>query len=53
MNALHKVPQAHAAGTAWIKSTSEDETLTHLVGDIYDASLDPDLWPGALAKIAA
>jgi DNA-binding CsgD family transcriptional regulator len=31
---------------------SEGEELTHLVGDIYDAALDPERWSGALAKIA-
>jgi DNA-binding CsgD family transcriptional regulator len=54
MNALHKVPQTRAAsGAAWIGSVSEGETLTHLVGEIYDTALDPERWTDALAKIAA
>jgi hypothetical protein len=34
-------------------SMSEEEKLTHVVGDIYDTALDPKLWIGTLAKIAA
>jgi hypothetical protein len=30
----------------------EAEEVSVLVGEIYDAALDPSLWPGALAKIA-
>jgi DNA-binding CsgD family transcriptional regulator len=29
---------------------NEAEELSRLIGDIYDASLDPALWPAALAK---
>jgi DNA-binding CsgD family transcriptional regulator len=28
----------------------EDEELSHVIGDIYDASLDPGLWPVAFEK---
>jgi DNA-binding CsgD family transcriptional regulator/PAS domain-containing protein len=28
----------------------EDETLSRLIGDIYDAALDPALWPAALGR---
>jgi DNA-binding CsgD family transcriptional regulator len=31
---------------------SETELLSTLVGDIYDAALDPNLWPGALGGAA-
>jgi len=34
-------------------SRSESEQLSALIGDIYDASLDPDLWPTALEKICS
>lgn len=30
----------------------EVENLTSLIGGIYDAALDPRLWPGVLAKLA-
>jgi DNA-binding CsgD family transcriptional regulator len=30
----------------------EAEEVSVLVGDIYDAAIDPSLWPGVLAKIA-
>jgi hypothetical protein len=30
----------------------EDETLSRLIGDIYDAALDPRFWPGVLKKSA-
>jgi len=30
----------------------DDEKLSHLIGDIYDAAVDPALWPDVLAKIA-
>jgi DNA-binding SARP family transcriptional activator/DNA-binding CsgD family transcriptional regulator len=29
------------------------DTVSDLIGDIYDASLDPSLWPGALLKVRA
>lgn len=32
---------------------SEDDELKHVVGAIYDAALNPMLWPDALARIAA
>ena len=28
----------------------EDEALSSLIGDIYDAALDPKLWPGVLGR---
>jgi DNA-binding CsgD family transcriptional regulator len=31
----------------------EAEQLSHVIGDIYDASLDPALWPGAIESICA
>ena len=31
---------------------SEPESLSELIGDIYDAALDPALWPTVLEKIA-
>ena len=31
---------------------TEAETASNLVGDIYDAALDPAMWVGVLAKIA-
>lgn len=40
----------HAASAA---SGNEAERLLALIGDIYDAALDPALWPGVLAKVAA
>lgn len=30
----------------------KDDRLAHLIGDIYDAALDPTLWPDTLTKIA-
>lgn len=46
-----------AAGnsTGWRsgRAMSELEALSSLVGDIYDASLDPSLWPKALRKLCA
>ncbi len=30
---------------------SETEVLSALIGDIYDAALDPALWPDVLGKI--
>ena len=30
----------------------EDETLSYLIGDIYDAALDPALWVGVLGQTA-
>lgn len=30
----------------------DDEALSHLIGEIYDAALDPAKWPSALAKSA-
>lgn len=30
-----------------------DEQLLALVGEVYDATLDPSLWPGALKKADA
>jgi len=30
----------------------DDEELSHLIGEIYDAALDPAKWPIALAKSA-
>jgi DNA-binding CsgD family transcriptional regulator/PAS domain-containing protein len=32
---------------------TEDNELRHVVGAIYDAALNPTLWPGVLARIAA
>lgn len=32
-------------------TTHDDETLTQLIGHIYDAALDPALWTDVLAKI--
>jgi hypothetical protein len=29
----------------------EAEELSHVIGDIYDASLDPALWPTAIESI--
>ena len=29
---------------------SESEQVSHLIGDIYDAALDPGLWVGTLEK---
>ena len=31
---------------------SESQKISNLVGDIYDAALDPAMWIGVLAKIA-
>ncbi|MEZ5875801.1 MAG: hypothetical protein R3D30_13630 [Hyphomicrobiales bacterium] len=31
---------------------AEAEQLSALIGGIYDASLDPSLWPGVLKKSA-
>jgi DNA-binding CsgD family transcriptional regulator/PAS domain-containing protein len=33
--------------------TDEPAQLSHLIGDIYDAALDPGLWPAVLEKTAA
>jgi len=30
----------------------ETRVLLELIGDIYDAALDPTLWPGVLKKLA-
>ncbi len=32
---------------------TEDNELRYVVGAIYDAALNPTLWPGVLARIAA
>ncbi len=32
---------------------SDTERLSALIGDIYDAALDPALWPTVLGKISA
>ena len=32
---------------------NEVEEISRLVGEIYDASLDPDLWEVVLGRIAA
>src|SRR5258708_38328493 len=32
---------------------TEDNELRYVVGAIYDAALNPTLWPGALARIPA
>jgi hypothetical protein len=29
----------------------DTDAVSSLIGDIYDAALDPALWPGVLAKI--
>jgi DNA-binding CsgD family transcriptional regulator len=34
-------------------STDETEIFSALIGEVYDAALDPGVWPSALAKIAA
>lgn len=34
-------------------STDETEIFSALIGEVYDAALDPGVWPAALAKIAA
>jgi DNA-binding CsgD family transcriptional regulator/PAS domain-containing protein len=34
-------------------SQSEIERLSALIGDVYDAALDPALWPSVLAKLCA
>ncbi len=31
----------------------EAEELSHVIGDVYDASLDPELWPTAIASICS
>jgi len=34
-------------------SADEAYELSNLIGDIYDAALEPDLWPAALEKVSA
>ena len=31
----------------------ETKLLSAVIGDVYDAALDPDAWPRALASISA
>jgi DNA-binding CsgD family transcriptional regulator/PAS domain-containing protein len=38
--------------SASYRSHAEDERLSRLIGDIYDAALEPSLWPAVLEKIA-
>jgi hypothetical protein len=33
------------------RSPRDDDLLTHLIGRIYDAALEPTLWTGVLAQI--
>jgi len=33
-------------------ATSESEVVSHLIGDIYDAALDPGQWVGTLHEPA-
>src|SRR5262245_28000259 len=33
-------------------AASESEEVSHLIGDIYDAALDPGLWPSVVESIA-
>jgi DNA-binding CsgD family transcriptional regulator len=35
------------------KATDEAERLSSLIGDVYDASLDPSRWPAVLARSAS
>jgi DNA-binding CsgD family transcriptional regulator len=38
---------------AWRQSVSDPEQFSSLIGDIYDAALEPALWPDVLAQIAS
>ena len=38
---------------SWLVSTDETEIFSALIGEVYDAALDPGVWPAALAKIVA
>src|SRR5262245_25436697 len=38
---------------SWRHSVPNPEQFSSLIGDIYDAAMEPGLWPGVLAQIAS
>src|SRR5262245_51545288 len=38
---------------SWRRAVSNPEQFSSLIGDIYEAAMEPALWPGVLKQIAA